>query len=198
MAPACVLWLATGSAIFELPVMLQEGSLQIVRDHPLMFLCAGLMGFVINILSFWVIRLASSLTLKVLATCKNTLLVVIGAVFLGETVTGIQSCGYVVTMIGFVWYQAVYVPPAVASPTTQKEPQHHTYTPINASDDDQAMDLPNSKKFAPFPSSVMEEFIPPGDRAGSLPSPTGGCMSRTSSSSSTNGSGRRRGGAEAV
>jgi hypothetical protein len=166
--------------------MLRQGSLQIVRDHPILFLCAGLMGFVVNVLSFWVIRMASGLTLKVLATVKNTLLVVIGAVFLSETVTGLQTTGYVITMIGFVWYQAVYVPPPVQA--QQKNKKNYEYEPVHAQDD----------QLSQMPSKFGMHTISSDEITSPLNSATNGRASCSSSSSNSICSGRRRLGTEIV
>lgn len=58
--------------------MRRDGALQIVKDHPVLFVVAGMLGFGVNVLSLWVIRLASSLSLKVRAhmVCSCVLLCV--------------------------------------------------------------------------------------------------------------------------
>lgn len=40
---------------------------------------------------------------QVMGTVKNTLLVLFSVVFLGEAVTLVQSVGYSVSLVGFVW-----------------------------------------------------------------------------------------------
>mmetsp|Transcript_27491 Transcript_27491/g.65139 ORF Transcript_27491/g.65139 Transcript_27491/m.65139 type:complete len:151 (+) Transcript_27491:358-810(+) len=80
-----------GSALWEWQHIWDEGALQLVKQRPLLFALSGGLGFAVNILSLWVIRLASSLSLKVLGTVKNTILVVIGATLLGEIVTVMQA-----------------------------------------------------------------------------------------------------------
>eukprot|EP00951_Prasinocladus_malaysianus_P041096 scaffold480723_cov34-Prasinocladus_malaysianus.AAC.1 len=64
LAPACVIWLASGCIVWELGPMLEEGSLRIVAENKLLFLLAGCLGFCVNICSLWVIQIASGLTLK--------------------------------------------------------------------------------------------------------------------------------------
>eukprot|EP00192_Tetraselmis_astigmatica_P017691 CAMPEP_0117674748 /NCGR_PEP_ID=MMETSP0804-20121206/15211_1 /TAXON_ID=1074897 /ORGANISM="Tetraselmis astigmatica, Strain CCMP880" /LENGTH=109 /DNA_ID=CAMNT_0005483653 /DNA_START=57 /DNA_END=386 /DNA_ORIENTATION=- len=101
------------------------------------------MGFLVNILSLWVIRLASSLSLKVLATLKNTLLVVAGFMFLNEVVTP-----FGVTMLGFVWYQAVFVPPAVSSANSAKQDYEPKQSPGGSPTHLASPLLPSPKHFS--------------------------------------------------
>jgi hypothetical protein len=101
--------------MFELPSLLQHNALAIAAAHPLHFLAASLTGFVLNALAVLVIKLTSSLTLKVLGTVKDISLVCIGIVFLHELVSGLQLVGYAVSICGFCWYNAIKLQQAGAA-----------------------------------------------------------------------------------
>lgn len=94
LAPACTFWLVLGSVWLEVPTILANGSLGVVALAPYKFLAAAAMGFTVNSLAYIVIQTASSLTLKVLGTVKNAVVVWAGIVFLQEKVTGLQVRGW--------------------------------------------------------------------------------------------------------
>eukprot|EP00197_Chlamydomonas_leiostraca_P007176 CAMPEP_0202865760 /NCGR_PEP_ID=MMETSP1391-20130828/6339_1 /ASSEMBLY_ACC=CAM_ASM_000867 /TAXON_ID=1034604 /ORGANISM="Chlamydomonas leiostraca, Strain SAG 11-49" /LENGTH=328 /DNA_ID=CAMNT_0049545637 /DNA_START=127 /DNA_END=1113 /DNA_ORIENTATION=+ len=107
LAPACCVWLTLGAAILEFPKIAATNGLAIVAAHPMEFGTAAVMGFLVNTLAYTSIKLASSLTLKVLGTVKNTLLVVFSAAYLSEVVTVTQSVGYAISLAGFAWYNQI-------------------------------------------------------------------------------------------
>ena len=90
LAPACSFWLLLGVAFYEWPIMAEANALGLIYDKPLLYLAAAAMGFGVNSLAYIVIQLASSLTLKVLGTVKNALVVWMGIIFLAELVTPLQ------------------------------------------------------------------------------------------------------------
>lgn len=93
--------------MFEIRSLVRDNALAIILAHPVQFGLAAVMGFVLNALAVCVIKLTSSLTLKVLGTVKDICLVAIGIVFLKELVTGLQLLGYSVSIAGFCWYNAI-------------------------------------------------------------------------------------------
>ena len=104
LAPICFAWLTLGAALLEWPAILRTGALAVPRAHWPAFLAAACMGFLINVLAFATIKLASSLTLKVLGTAKNALLIVAAMVLYGEVVTGAQGVGYLAATVAFAFY----------------------------------------------------------------------------------------------
>ena len=107
LAPACVFWLVLGSLAIEVRPMLASGALSFVAAHPSKFVAAAAMGFGVNSLAYIVIQTASSLTLKVLGTAKNAVVVWLGIFFLHETVTATQGVGYGVSVAAFGWYNRI-------------------------------------------------------------------------------------------
>ncbi|GAB4814468.1 hypothetical protein N2152v2_001514 [Parachlorella kessleri] len=107
LAPACTFWLLLGSACLEFPRMAQSGAFLLMLQRPVKFTVAAAMGFMVNSLAYIVIQTASSLTLKVLGTVKNALVVCLGIAFLQETVTGLQGVGYAISVGAFFWYNQI-------------------------------------------------------------------------------------------
>ncbi|KAI8463840.1 MAG: triose-phosphate transporter family-domain-containing protein [Monoraphidium minutum] len=109
LGPACFIWLAAGGAAMEWGDIARAGALSVARAHWALFLAAACMGFLINVLAFATIKLASSLTLKVLGTVKNALLIVAAMALYGEVVTGPQAWGYLISTAAFIVYTRVKV-----------------------------------------------------------------------------------------
>ncbi|KAL4439240.1 hypothetical protein ABPG77_004142 [Micractinium sp. CCAP 211/92] len=107
LAPACTFWLALGSLALEFRPMLESGAFGLMAERPLKFLAAAVMGFLVNSLAYIVIQSASSLTLKVLGTVKNALVVCLGIALLSEKVTLLQGVGYTISVGAFFVYQRI-------------------------------------------------------------------------------------------
>lgn len=107
LAPATAFWLALGSLLTEVPRMLDDNALRVVVSNPLKFLAAAAMGFGVNLLAYIVIQSASSLTLKVIGTVKNAIVVLLGVVLLQESISAMQLIGYGISVAAFYWYQDI-------------------------------------------------------------------------------------------
>ena len=75
-----------------------------VGEHPGVYLLAMALGFAVNIASFLVIKRTSSVMLKLMGTARNAGLVLFSAVFLGDTITPMQTAGYGLCLAFFGLY----------------------------------------------------------------------------------------------
>lgn len=66
LSPISACFLFFCSLIFEFPNMIRDNSFEIVYNNPYHFIGAAVLGMIINYLGFFVIQVASSLSLKVL------------------------------------------------------------------------------------------------------------------------------------
>ena len=107
LAPATALWLGIGSLITEVPSMIRDGAIDVVTRNALKFAAAACMGFGVNLLAYIVIQSASSLTLKVIGTIKNAIVVILGVVLLHDAITITQWIGYGGSIAAFYWYQQI-------------------------------------------------------------------------------------------
>lgn len=107
LAPACSFWLLIGAVVLEMPSVAEEHAWAVVINNRVLFALAACMGFAVNSLAYTTIKLASALTLKVLGTVKNTLIVVCAVIFLGEEVSLLQASGYFVSIAGFASYNYI-------------------------------------------------------------------------------------------
>lgn len=120
ISPACSFWLIVQAMYLEWPNMPFHSTALLVQKHSWEFLAAAFAGFGVNLLAVSVIKLASSLTLKVLGTAKDAFLVCVGVMFLHEQVTALQFQGYSISLLGFGLYNWTKVkPPSAASSKTQ-------------------------------------------------------------------------------
>jgi hypothetical protein len=87
--------------------MYAEKAYLIPLQHKGLFLLAACMGFAVNTLAYATIKLTGSLTLKVLGTVKNALVIMTAVVLYSEVVTGVQATGYIISTIAFGAYTAI-------------------------------------------------------------------------------------------
>eukprot|EP00891_Asterochloris_glomerata_P003668 jgi/Astpho2/3668/e_gw1.00059.28.1_t len=90
-APACCAWLLIGVSVAEWPDMQATHAWTLVASKPFHFALAAVLGLAVNSLTYAVVILASSVTLKVASTIKGAIVVCVGMAFLNEVVTPLQA-----------------------------------------------------------------------------------------------------------
>lgn len=115
LALPCFYLLLVFGAILEVPHMLQNGHHRLLQTHMVWFLASGSLGIVANYLSFVVVQVTSSVTLKILNCARSTGLVVVSILAFGEVATLMELVGYSIALVGFVGYNVVQTQPEVGA-----------------------------------------------------------------------------------
>jgi len=103
-APTALGWMIILISILELPMFFRSGSLEVVYQNPILFLSCFVLGFLVNVAGFFVIKTTSVVTLKVIVQIRNLALILINVSFCQEVVTKNQWLGYLITVSGFGCY----------------------------------------------------------------------------------------------
>ena len=106
MSPACTIWLLIPIVMYELPQIIEkwaETSAQISENSGIFFL-ASVLGLFLNMVSYHLIQLTSSVTMKVLVVARTAMFVLFCFVFLGESITAVEFIGYVFSLACFTYY----------------------------------------------------------------------------------------------
>ncbi|GBG24420.1 Triose phosphate/phosphate translocator, chloroplastic [Hondaea fermentalgiana] len=100
LTPGGAAFLLSLSAIYEGPRIIASGDLVQIINHPWKFLLAGCLGFVVQLVTMKVIKLTSSITVKVLSQFRNALVVFWGIFAYSEVVLSQQFGGYLLAVTG--------------------------------------------------------------------------------------------------
>lgn len=104
-SPAAFVCLLMIAGFNEIPRFVSDKGYVMMLQQPHMFLLAGSMGFVVNLLTMEVLKRTNSLTFKIVGQAKNVAVVILGVLLLGNKVTGLQCLAYAVSITGFFMYQ---------------------------------------------------------------------------------------------
>ena len=75
-----------------------------MADNPRLFFASAVLGVGASMLTFVVIKLTNSVTLKVINTARNAGFILFTVFFLGEQASAIQLAGYSVSVCAFSLY----------------------------------------------------------------------------------------------
>eukprot|EP00051_Salpingoeca_urceolata_P035410 m.29503 g.29503 ORF g.29503 m.29503 type:complete len:331 (+) comp9170_c0_seq2:76-1068(+) len=105
-SPASAACLLVAVYFMEGPLMAEadEPALNVIVSQSGIFAAAAGLGVLVNFVSYLVLQVTSSTTLKALASARSAGLVLFCAVFLGEEVTALQVFGYTGAICFFAWY----------------------------------------------------------------------------------------------
>ena len=104
-SPATLGFLVILVYVFEWESLRDAAHAAAIADHPLLFLCASTLGFLVNLSSLGVIQTAGSLTLKLVGQLKNVVVILAAVALYGDEVTALEVAGYLVATLGFAMYQ---------------------------------------------------------------------------------------------
>ena len=104
LAPVGAGFLLVGALFSESGRFYRMDGLGTILAHPMLFTASAVLGVIASMLTFLVIKLTNSVTLKVINTARNAAFVLFTVTLLGEEATGIQLCGYTVSLCAFSAY----------------------------------------------------------------------------------------------
>ena len=104
LAPIGAAFLLTGAAFNETGKAYRGGALSTIAAHPLLFASSAALGVVASMLTFLVIKLTNSVTLKVINTARNAAFVLFTVTLLGEEASRLQVFGYCISLFAFSAY----------------------------------------------------------------------------------------------
>ncbi len=104
LAPAGASFLLLGAAFTEVRRFRDDGAIQTVLEHPLLFSASALLGVAASMLTLTFIKLTGSVTLKAMNTARNAAFVLFTVTFLHEEASALQLCGYLVSLLSFSLY----------------------------------------------------------------------------------------------
>ena len=107
MSPASAISAWAVAAVVELPRFPYR---RFINNFPLtwhLFLGNALLGFLVNVVSFLVIKRTNVVMLKLLAISRNAFVVFAGIMLFGDVVGEVQFVGYAVSLVFFVAYNVL-------------------------------------------------------------------------------------------
>ena len=90
--------------IYESGDSFMEHGILIIRDKPWLFMLSGFLGFGVNFSSIWVTQTNSAVTLQIVVSIRNILVVAI-SVLTGEHISLVKFLGFSIVLIGAYMYQ---------------------------------------------------------------------------------------------
>ena len=106
VTPISAAWVLLFASIIEFRHF-DQNTWNLLLTHKGSFLFSSVMAVSTNAINAVVIQHTNALMLKLVATARNGVLVLFNAMILGEVVTGIQFCGYSVSLVGFLFYNVL-------------------------------------------------------------------------------------------
>ena len=111
LAPVSALWLLGLACHSEVHRLRASGDLSLVANNPMTFSANCILSIAINFAGFLVVKVSSSLLLKVLGTVRNAFLILWGMQMYGEAVSTRSAAGYLITLLSFVMYTRAKMAP---------------------------------------------------------------------------------------
>jgi Triose-phosphate Transporter family len=109
LTPAAFFWLILAVLVFESQTMVNRGAIRYVYHNADYFLLCGCLGLGITFVSFYVLQLTSSVSLKALALGRNAGLVLFCGFFWGEILAPVELVGYFFSLSCFGWYNQIRI-----------------------------------------------------------------------------------------
>ena len=107
ISPVSALCAFAVAAVVEMPNFETKRVLHSLPETWHLFTVNAFLGFLVNVVSFLVIKRTNVVMLKLLAISRNALVVFVGIVLFAEHVSGIQFLGYTLSILFFAAYNYI-------------------------------------------------------------------------------------------